>query len=78
MMKIPLGVYRHFKGHVYRVIGIAKHSENLEEHVVYVSVDDPEDIWVRPSNMFLDIIEREGKKFQRFERLEDGKYDSQW
>lgn len=72
-MKVPPGIYRHFKGHVYRVVGIAKHSETLDEHVVYVSTTDPEDMWVRPADMFLDIIEREGRKFPRFERIgEDG------
>jgi hypothetical protein len=74
-MKVSPGIYKHFKGHVYRVIGTAKHSENLAEHIVYVSITDPEDIWVRPADMFLDIIERDGNKFQRFELLEDNKYD---
>ena len=68
-MNIPKGNYKHFKGHVYKVIGIAKHSETLEEQVVYVSISDDNDVWVRPANMFLDIIERDGKRFQRFEFL---------
>ncbi|MCK5353799.1 MAG: DUF1653 domain-containing protein, partial [Methyloprofundus sp.] len=66
-MNIPKGIYKHFKGHVYKVIGIAKHSETLEEQVVYVSISDSTDIWVRPANMFLDMVERDGKQFQRFE-----------
>ncbi|NOQ14914.1 MAG: DUF1653 domain-containing protein [Methyloprofundus sp.] len=68
-MNIPKGIYKHFKGHVYKVIGIAKHSETLEEQVVYVSISDDTDIWVRPANMFLDRVERDGKRFQRFEFL---------
>lgn len=68
-MTIQRGIYRHFKGHEYRVIGIARHSETLEEHVVYVSTVDPEDIWVRPAHMFLDIIERDDVKRARFERI---------
>lgn len=68
-MNIPKGIYKHFKGHVYKVIGIAKHSETLEEQVVYVSISDSTDIWVRPANMFLDMVERDGKQFQRFEFL---------
>jgi len=68
-INIPKGIYKHFKGHVYKVIGIAKHSETLEEQVVYVSISDPNDIWVRPATMFLDMIERDGKRFQRFEFL---------
>jgi hypothetical protein len=77
LVKVSPGIYRHFKGHIYRVIGTAKHSETLGEHIVYVSTTDPEDIWVRPANMFLDIIERDGHKFQRFEPVEENKYDSE-
>ena len=68
-INIPKGIYKHFKGHIYKVIGIAKHSETLEEQVVYVSISDDTDIWVRPAAMFLDVIERDGKRFQRFEFL---------
>ena len=68
-INIPIGIYKHFKGHVYKVIGIAKHSETLEEQVVYVSISDDTDIWVRPAAMFLDMVERDGKRFQRFEFL---------
>ncbi len=70
-INIPKGIYKHFKGHVYKVIGIAKHSESLEEQVIYVSIDDETDLWVRPATMFLDMIERDGKRFQRFEFLGD-------
>jgi len=68
-INIPKGIYKHFKGHVYKVIGIAKHSETLEEQVVYVSISDETDIWVRPATMFLDTVERDGNRFQRFEFL---------
>jgi len=70
-INIPKGIYKHFKGHVYKVIGIAKHSETLEEQVVYVSISDETDIWVRPATMFLDMVERDGKRFQRFKFLGD-------
>jgi len=72
---IPKGIYKHFKGHVYKVIGIAKHSETLEEQVVYASISDETDIWVRPATMFLDVIERDGKQFQRFEFLGESEHD---
>lgn len=68
-INIPNGIYKHFKGHVYKVIGIAKHSETLEEQVIYVSISDDSDIWVRPANMFIDMVERDGNRFQRFEFL---------
>ncbi len=70
-MNIPKGIYKHFKGHIYKVIGTAKHSETLEEQVVYVSISDDNELWVRPANMFLDMVERDGKRFQRFEFLGD-------
>ena len=58
--------YRHFKGNVYRVLHIAKHSETLEEMVVYQSMYGERGIWVRPKSMFEEEIERDGKTFRRF------------
>ena len=58
--------YIHFKGNVYRVLHIAKHSETLEEMVVYQAMYGERDIWVRPKSMFEEVIEREGKTFRRF------------
>lgn len=68
------GVYRHFKGNKYKVIDIVRHSETTEEMVLYKplykSKDFPDQMWVRPLSMFLEIVEREGKKFPRFELVE--------
>ena len=61
--------YRHFKGNVYRVIHIAKHSETLEEMVVYQAMYCERGIWVRPKAMFEEIIERDGRTFRRFEKI---------
>ena len=58
--------YRHFKGNVYRVLHIAKHSETLEEMVVYQAMYGERGIWVRPKTMFEEVIERDGKVFRRF------------
>ena len=58
--------YRHFKGNVYRVLHRAKHSETLEEMVVYQAMYGERDIWVRPKTMFEEVIERDGKTFIRF------------
>ena len=58
--------YRHFKGNVYRVLHIAKHSETLEEMVVYQAMYGERGVWVRPQAMFDEIIERGGKTFRRF------------
>ena len=58
--------YRHFKGNVYRVLHIAKHSETLEEMVVYQAMYGERGIWVRPKTMFEEVIERDGNTFRRF------------
>ena len=58
--------YRHFKGNLYRVLYIAKHSETLEDIVVYQAMYGEKGIWVRPKAMFEEIIERDGKTFRRF------------
>lgn len=63
-MNIKLGKYRHFKGNEYEVIAIAKHSETLEEMVVYKALYGDGDIWVRPAKMWDETIERDGKTFK--------------
>lgn len=68
-MNIKLGKYRHFKGNEYEVIEIAKHSETLEEMVVYKALYGDGDIWVRPAKMWDETIERDGKTFKRFEYI---------
>ena len=59
--------YIHFKGNVYRVLHIAKHSETLEDIVVYQAMYGERGVWVRPRAMFEENIERDGKIFRRFE-----------
>jgi hypothetical protein len=66
-MTIPLGIYRHFKGNEYKVIGLARHSETMEELVVYQALYGERGLWVRPVTMFLDQVEKEGKIMPRFE-----------
>ena len=63
---IKIGRYRHFKGNEYLVIGVAKHSETLEEMVVYRALYGDGGLWVRPSSMWDETIERDGKRFKRF------------
>lgn len=61
--------YRHFKGNEYVVLHVAKHSETLEEYVVYQGLYGQGDIWIRPLAMFLDMKEVEGKQVFRFEEI---------
>ena len=67
-MHIQPGIYKHFKGHMYRVIGTAKHSETLEDMVVYEALYENTlgKLWVRPASMFLEKVLLDGKKVQRF------------
>ncbi len=68
--EIERGTYRHFKGNLYEVIDIAKHSETLEPYVVYRALYGEGGLWVRPAHMWNEEIERDGKRFQRFRKVE--------
>jgi hypothetical protein len=73
MTKEPLiraGIYRHYKGGMYKVIAIAMHTETREEMVVYRSLDDERQLWVRPLEMFRERIKVDGKPVPRFEFIE--------
>lgn len=65
-MEIKIGKYRHFKGNEYEVIGIAKHSETLEEMVIYRALYGDGGYWVRPASMWNEKVERDGKTYMRF------------
>ncbi|MFW6311442.1 MAG: DUF1653 domain-containing protein [Nanoarchaeota archaeon] len=70
-MKIKKGKYRHFKGKIYEVIGTAIHTETNKELVIYKESGkekNPEKIWARPVEMFLETIKRPeyNYKGQRF------------
>ena len=52
--EITLGIYRHKKGNLYLVIGIGKHTETGDKFVIYHSVENPNDIWIRPFDMFVE------------------------
>ena len=69
-MEITPGKYRHFKGNEYEVLYIARHSETLEEIVVYRALYGERGIWVRPASMWNEIVERDGKTYRRFTKIE--------
>ncbi len=67
---IQLGLYKHFKGNLYEVIGIAKHSETLEDMVMYRPLyDSIADCWVRPAYMWDELVEVDGKMMKRFDKV---------
>ena len=63
--------YRHFKGGLYKFIGLAKDSETLEEMVVYQALYGERQMWVRPAEMFFGKVERDGKVMERFQEVFD-------
>lgn len=71
--RILPGLYRHYKGKYYRVLGTARHSETLELFVVYRALYESPDfgknsLWVRPAGMFLEKVHVKGKRMPRFRR----------
>ena len=71
MEDIKLGIYKHYKGNEYRVLGIATHSETLEKLVVYQALYGSYGIWVRPINMWNEIVEVNGQLVKRFEFIRE-------
>lgn len=67
------GTYRHYKGKFYNVIGTAKHSETLEDMVVYQPLDGDYDFWVRPKSMFCEIVMVGNEGVPRFELVSETK-----
>lgn len=69
-MSITCGRYRHFKGNEYEVLAIARHSETLEEMVVYRALYGEGGVWVRPASMWEETVEHNGQTVARFTRCE--------
>ena len=65
------GIYKHYKGNKYKVLGIAKHSETLEEMVVYQALYGDMGIWVRPLSMWSEEVNVDGKTVLRFMYAEE-------
>jgi hypothetical protein len=69
-MSLENGIYKHYKGNLYQVLGVARHSESEEEHVVYKTLYGDYSLWVRPLGMFLEQVEIDGDSVARFELVE--------
>lgn len=66
MPPLNLGLYQHYKGNYYNVIGLCRYSETLEESVVYQALYGDYGLWVRPLKLFLESVDIEGKTVPRF------------
>jgi hypothetical protein len=73
-MQPVAGIYRHYKGQRYRVLGTARHSETMEPLVAYQALYGEHGLWVRPLAMFCETIELDGEPIARFalEQTESG------
>lgn len=65
-MQTTPGIYRHYKGQRYRVLGTAHHSETMEPVVVYQALYGDHGLWVRPATMFNETVELDGEPILRF------------
>lgn len=70
MKNLKKGKYRHYKGQEYEVIDVVKHSETLEELVLYKQLYGEQSLWVRPYSMFFEQVEIGGKTMLRFEPID--------
>ena len=71
MMELKPGLYRHFKGNLYRLLYMAKHSETLEPMVVYQALYGEQGIWVRPASMWHEHVDRDNYHGPRFYPVEE-------
>ncbi|MEO5949938.1 MAG: DUF1653 domain-containing protein [Candidatus Saccharimonadales bacterium] len=70
---LPIGVYRHYKGMTYEIIGVGRHTESLEDYAVYTPLyehDGLPDIWLRPLQMFMENVSFEGQSIPRFSKVD--------
>ena len=70
MQSILPEVYCHYKGNLYQVLYLAKHSETLEDMVVYQALYGERGIWVRPASMWNETVDYQGKQVKRFTYIE--------
>jgi hypothetical protein len=69
LIKTPPGLYRHYKGGEYDVVGTVRHSETLEPMTLYRALYGQRGLWVRPAAMFLETVEIDGVVQPRFRKV---------
>lgn len=69
LIETPSGLYRHYKGGEYEVIGTVRHSESLEPMTLYRALYGQRGLWVRPAAMFTETVEIDGVARPRFLRI---------
>lgn len=68
---LELGIYEHYKGARYRVIGVGKHTETEEQVVIYEPLYESDvAYWIRPYDMFNETVKKDGKVIQRFRKIQ--------
>ena len=70
-MEFQPGRYRHFKGNEYELLYVARHSETMEEMVVYRALYAEHGLWVRPASMWEEVVDRDGYHGPRFQYVEE-------
>lgn len=76
MDEIKPGRYRHFKGNEYEVLFVAKHSETMEDMVVYRTLYGDRSVWTRPASMWNEMVTRDGQTTRRFTYIPPEHYDT--
>ncbi len=71
LIETPPGLYRHYKGNLYEVVGTVRHSEDLSPMTLYRALYGERGLWVRPAAMFNEAVVVEGVTRPRFERVGD-------
>jgi hypothetical protein len=69
LIETPNGLYRHYKGGMYRVLGTVRHSESLEPMTLYQALYGQQGLWVRPAAMFGETVTIDGQTQPRFTRV---------